>query len=88
MLGAPPTPAHPNRERALGIVLIACLTLAAWGIAYPRRPTSGIKKAPVHAPLKPPQRRERPTLSLDPESVCQARATVSVTRTDLRLEAV
>jgi hypothetical protein len=71
MREAPPTPPHPHRQRALAIALIASLALAAWGIASPRRSPSGVKNTPVQAPLKP-QLRERPTLSLDPESVCQA----------------
>jgi hypothetical protein len=78
MREAPPSSTHPKRGRALAIALIACLAVCVLGIAYPRRPTSGLKKAPTQAPVKP-QPRERPTLSLDPESVSQAPSRTRVT---------
>ena len=72
-----PPPADSSLQRALAIAIIACLALSAWGIVHTRRPTSGVKRAPAQAPLKP-RPREQATWSLDPEPVClQAR---SVTR--------
>jgi len=66
---APRAPAYSGLQRALALTIIACLALSAWGIVSTRRQTSGLKRAPAPAPLKP-QSRERVNWAAEPEPVC------------------
>ena len=60
--------------RRLGLLLLACLALLAWGFGFAdTRPAPGNLRGPAQLPAKP-QPTERAKPSGDPEPVCRDHA--------------